>query len=353
VTELTYMPKLLVEAGKKTIPLEVALELTHHCNFRCQHCYIPDFSAPDLLSTERIFAILDELAEMGTLYLTLTGGEMMLRKDWFVIAERARELGFSLRLFTNGSTIDEENADRIATLHATVEVSLYSMDREIFERITDRPGSFDKTLRGIELLRERGIDVLLKIPMMVHNTSGFEKVFEYAEAIGATARADARIVAKKNGDLVTLQLRAAPDALLPLYRSGYTPCSVPQEYENDPRSEGPLCAAGNRYANIASSGEVRACNILPGAAGNLREQSFREIWEGSAWLQKIRAIRRRDLDTCNTCSKFSYCGRCHAMALVEDGNVMGPSRSACSHAETLERVHAERAEPTERQEAHA
>jgi radical SAM protein with 4Fe4S-binding SPASM domain len=342
VSELTYLPHLIVEASKRTIPLEVALEITHHCNFRCQHCYIPDFAAPDLLTTERIFELLDELAEMGTLYLTLTGGEMFLRKDWYEIAWRARELGFSLRLFSNASTIDEHVADRIRTLHSAVEISLYSMDEEIFERITQKKGSFAKTIRGIELLRERDIDVLLKMPMMIHNTVGFEKVFEYAEKIGATARADARIVAKKNGDLVTLKLRAEPDALLPLYRSGYTPCSVPQEYENDPRHEGPLCAAGTRYANIASSGEVRACNILPGDAGNVRERSFREVWEGSEWLKKIRAIRRRDLSVCNTCEKFSYCGRCHAVALVEDGNLLGPSKAACNHAETLERLHSER-----------
>ena len=342
MTELPYHSKLIVEAGKRTIPLEVALELTHHCNFRCQHCYIPDFSAPDLLSTERILALLDELAEMGTLYLTLTGGEMLLRRDWYAIASRARNLGFSLRLFTNGSTVDEEKADLIKTLYATAEVSLYSMDAEIFERITQKKGSFEKTIRGIELLREREIEVLLKIPMMVYNTKGFENVFEYAARIGATARADARIVAKKNGDLVTLKLRAEPDALMPLYRSGYTPCSIPEELGSDPRAGGPLCAAGNRYANIASSGEVRACNILPGAAGNLREQTFREIWEGSPWLKKVRSIRRHDLDPCNTCSKFSYCGRCHAMAMVEDGNILGLSSSACAHAEIVEAIHAEK-----------
>ena len=342
MTELAYLPKLIVEAGKRTIPLEVALELTHHCNFRCQHCYIPDFSAPDLLSTERILALLDELAEMGTLFLTLTGGEMLLRPDWYEIASRARSLGFSLRLFTNGSTLDEEKADLIQTLHATVEISLYSMDEGIFERITQKKGSFERTIRGIELLRERHVEVLLKIPVMVYNTTGFEKVFEYAARIGATARADSRIVAKKNGDLVTLKLRADPEDLLPLYRSGHTPCSIPEENGSDPRGVGPLCAAGNRYANIASSGEVRACNILPGAAGNLREQTFREIWEGSPWLQKVRAIRRAHLEPCNACDKFSYCGRCHAMAMVEDGNILGPSSSACSHAEIVERIHAER-----------
>lgn len=339
---LSYHSKLLVEAGKKAIPIEVSLELTHHCNFRCQHCYIPDFSAPDLLSTERVLELLDELAEMGTLYLTLTGGEMFLRKDWYAIATHARKRGFSLRLFSNGATIDAETADAIRKLHCAVEISLYSMDPEIFERITQRPGSFEKTIRGIELLRERDIEVLLKIPMMVFNVKGFEKVFEYAQRIGAEARADARIVAKKNGDLVTLKLRADTEDLMPLYRGGWTPCAVPGEQGEDPRADGPLCAAANRYANITSAGEVRACNILPGVAGTLHEQSFREIWEGSAWMKKIRSIRRRDIDVCGTCTKISYCGRCHAQALVEDGNILGPSSSACAHAETVERIHDER-----------
>jgi HAD superfamily hydrolase (TIGR01490 family) len=97
VSEITGNHELLVYATKNTIPLDVCLELTHHCNFRCQHCYIPDFLAPDLLSTERVFGLLEELAEMGTLYLTLSGGEMLLRKDWYEIGRRARDLGFALR----------------------------------------------------------------------------------------------------------------------------------------------------------------------------------------------------------------------------------------------------------------
>ena len=121
--------------------------------------------------------------------------------------------------------------------------------------------------------------------MMVYNVRGFEKVFDYARKIGADARADHRIVAKKNGDLVTLKLRADEEDLMPLYRGGFTPCAVPGEQGEDPRSDGPLCAAANRYANITSAGEVRACNILPGVAGTLLEHSFREIWEGSPWMQ--------------------------------------------------------------------
>ncbi|TDI38290.1 MAG: radical SAM protein [Acidobacteria bacterium] len=333
--------KLLQHADRNSIPLEMSIELTHHCNFRCQHCYIPDFSAPDLLTTERVCSLLDELAEMGTLYLTLTGGEMLLRKDWYEIACYARNLGFSLRLFSNGSTITKDVADKIKSLYAIAEVSLYSMDEEIFEKITQHKGSFKKTIRGIELLREREIELLLKVPLMVFNAEGFEKVFEYGRAIGATVHADPRIIAKKDGDLSTLKLNAGTEALLPYYRSGHTPCSVDESGADDPRFDGPLCAAGNRYANITSSGDVRACNLLVPVAGNVREQSFREIWEESEWLKQIRSIRRKDLHTCDTCPKISYCGRCYAQAHLEDGDMMGPSSSACSFAEVVELIQIE------------
>jgi MoaA/NifB/PqqE/SkfB family radical SAM enzyme len=83
--------RLIAWASKNFVPLDVSLELTHRCNFRCQHCYIPDFSLPNLLTTERILSLLEELKAAGTLFLTLTGGEMFLRQDWFTIAQRARE----------------------------------------------------------------------------------------------------------------------------------------------------------------------------------------------------------------------------------------------------------------------
>jgi radical SAM protein with 4Fe4S-binding SPASM domain len=113
-------------------------------------------------------------------------------------------------------------------------------------------------------------------------------------------------------------------------------CHLPDEAAEHPAGDGPLCAAGVRYANITAAGDVLACNILPGPAGNINRASFREIWERSARLQRIRAIRRSDLQMCSSCSKLPYCGRCPAQALVEDGNILGPSSAACAHATALE-----------------
>lgn len=327
---------LVERATERFIPLDVSVELTHKCNFRCQHCYIPDFSASNALSTERLLQLLEELKAAGTLFLTLTGGELFLRKDWYEIASRARQLGFFLRLFTNASLIDETIADQIASLPAAVEVSLYAMDEETFERVTRCPGSFRKTLRGIQLLRDRNVEVMLKVPIMKLNLNLVAEVFAYARRIGAECRADTKIVAKKNGNPAPLALRVRESDLVSFYSGPYSGCGLPGAGARLPREDGPLCAAGVRYCNITAQGDVLACNILPQVAGNIRESSFLEIWEKSSWLQYLRGLRKQDLKTCSTCTKLSYCGRCHAQALVEDGDMLGPSSWACAHAGALE-----------------
>ena len=331
-----HQRRLVVLAAERNIPLDVSIELTHHCNFRCQHCYIPDFSAPDLLSTERLLTLLEELAEIGTLFLTLTGGELFLRRDWLTVARRARELGFALRLFSNGALIDDAVADAVAGLSCAVEISLYSMDEATFETLTRRPGSFAKTLQGVERLRARGVEVLLKVPMTTRNYRDIDAVAAYAEEVGAGFQVSPTIMAKKNGDPATLALRVPQQDLLPHYGGPHLGCHIPEEDPTDPRRDGPLCAAANRYCNITSSGDVMACNILPGSDGNVRERSFRDVWENSPWLNQVRAIRRDNLHTCKTCSRLPYCGRCHAQALVEDGDLYGPSSYAQERAEIFE-----------------
>lgn len=344
--KLNHRARMFADAGRRAIPLDVSLELTHHCNFRCKHCYIPDFLAPDLLSTERVLHLLEELAEMGSMYLTLTGGELFLRRDWLEIATRARTLGFALRLFSNGALIDDAVADAIVPLHSAVEISLYAMNADIFDELTQRPGSFAKTIRGIERLRERDVPVMLKTPMTPSNADEVRAVGEYAESIGAEFRPAATIVAKKDGDLSTLDQRISVDRLRKHLHDTFsgptTGCHAPVRLQkmgpSDPRQDGPLCAAASRYCNITSSGDVMACNVLPGSGGNLRDQSFREIWEHSPWLNEVRSIRRNDLHTCRDCDRLSYCGRCHAMALVEDGDLYGPSTFAQRQAELLEEM---------------
>ena len=295
------------------------------------------------VTTARALELLDELAEMGTLFLTLTGGELFLRRDWLEIARKARRLGFALRLFSNGVLIDDDTARAAAELHATVEISLYAMDAEIFDGITRRPGSFAKTLAGIERLRRHQVPVLLKTPLMVDNEDQLAAIDAFAQRVGAGFQPSPTIMAKKDGDLSTLDLRISERRLKDYFREFGGPatgCHV-ESSEQDPRVDGPQCAAASRYCNITSAGDVMACNILPGSGGNIIDRPFRDVWQHSPWLNQIRNIRRNDLHTCKSCERVSYCGRCHAQALVEDGDLYGPSSFAQRRAELIESLEPE------------
>lgn len=327
--------RLIAAAAERAVPLDVMIELTHHCNFRCQHCYIPDFTVPDGLSTARLLALLDELAEIGTLRLALSGGEMMLRRDWLDVARRARTLGFDLRLLTNASLVTASIADEIAALYATVEVSVYSLDAAVFESVTGVPGSLARVLAAIELLRRRGVDLLVKAPVMTLNAASVAGVARWAAENRIDCRIDPLISHRKDGALAPIALRLPPDRQSPHAGPGTRDAETPARAAGGD-SGGPLCAAGTRYANITTAGDVLACNLLPVVAGNVRETAFRDVWECSPWLARLRALRRSDLRGCDACGKLAYCGRCPAQALVEDGDLLAPSVWACENARALD-----------------
>src|SRR5580704_13336325 len=103
---------MFVRAQRKNVPITALVELTHACNLRCEHCYLDLLSDATIgaLSTAEWKRVFGELARAGCLFLTLSGGEMLTRRDWFELACHARELGFALRLFTNAVLIDERAA---------------------------------------------------------------------------------------------------------------------------------------------------------------------------------------------------------------------------------------------------
>ena len=74
------------------------------------------------------------------------------------------------------------------------------------------------------------------------------------------------------------------------------------------------------------------CVALPIVCGNVRQTPFTRIWHDSRDMQKIRAVRVRDLPTCSSCTASAFCTRCPGQALVEDGDLYGPSSAACEHA---------------------
>jgi radical SAM protein with 4Fe4S-binding SPASM domain len=187
---------------------------------------------------------------------------------------------------------------------------------------------------AIRRLAERGVDLELGIAVMSLNRHSHRGAISHAEELGIPWTALPKILARKDGNPQPIALRM-DDGDLVRFFSGST-CSEGDDFPGE--NSGALCAAGVRFANITPSGDVLACNIMPVVAGNIRDTSFREIWRESPFLQRLRGIRRDDLTMCSTCEWFSQCGRCPAQALVEDGDLLGPSRDACAHVKARDQA---------------
>jgi len=318
----------------RAIPLSVHVDLTMRCNEQCVHCYrvIEDRQE---LTTAEVKTLLADLARAGTLYLTFSGGEIFLRRDLFELIAEAKRLRFDLRLKTNALLITEERARRLRELGVRqVDVSIYSVDPARHDAVTKIPGSLVRSVAGIERLRAAGVGVKINCPLMRDTVGGYRGVQALAERLGAACGIDPMITARNDGDLGTVRLRIGradmrrvlgdttlnPDPL---------PTAVPAER---PDLDDIACGAGHNACYVSAYGDVMPCVALPLACGNVRETPFAEIWSDSRSMREVRAIRIRDLHTCAGCEAATFCTRCPGQALVEDGDLYGPSRAACEHA---------------------
>jgi len=327
-------------AAASYVPLQAQLEVTGRCHLDCVHCYL-DVKRPPRgeLSLPEIELVLDGLRDAGTMFLTITGGEVFLRRDIFEIIGAARDRNFAVRVFTSGTLLNREKVARLAALEPmAVEISIYGMRGDVHDGITQRRGSLRKSLRAAVLLRRAGVPVLIKSPMLAGTDGGHFDLVDAARRLGAGYKIDPSLISRRDGGTEPLSSRPSIDDLQELLSDRRV---VPELGELPPRrdpAEAP-CAIGRRVVRIGPTGDVFACSVFPVPAGNVREQPFLDIWRNSPVLREIRGITLGDLEgECSTCSRQGYCGRCSSQALLEHGNFKGPSAEACDRAEARERA---------------
>jgi len=309
-------------------------ELTYRCNEKCTHCYLqvfaPHETIPGELTTDECFQVVDQIAEAGALNLTLSGGEILVRRDFFEIAQYARQKRLLLRLFTNGILIRPQVADRIAALHPyAVEISLYSVRPELHEAITRRRNSWHLTTQAIRLLRERGVRTIVKTPLMRQNVREIDDLQRLAEELGAGFRYDITITSKDVGGMEPLQYRLTYEDLLWLmHRQIDASLWLNRSVNGDQRT----CGVATKAAVVDPYGNVYPCIETRFKAGNLRQQSLREIWASSPVWQELNQLTLDKLPMCRDCELRHLCVRCHGLALREDGDLRGPARVNCREA---------------------
>lgn len=334
-----WRQRLQARALAHRIPLSVMLEMTNGCNVHCRHCYIGDHAPKGELTLAEFEDILDQLAAAGTLFLTLSGGEPLVRDDFFQIAAQARERSFSLVLFSNGTLITPEVADRLAELYLQrVEISLLGGQAATHDRIMCVPGSFDRALRGAGLLIERGVHVQLKTTWMRENIEEAEQILDLVKEMGATFRGAYSVIHRRDGSAETADMRATAEQLRARAQRAfdrYGDQSVPPDpvpLTDEQKRDTPACGTGQTSCRIGAYGNVYPCAAIDIVLGSLRREKFAAIWGGSEELERIRAIRIADLTECRDCELLLSCSRCAGLALMETGSLLAPSPQACTVA---------------------
>lgn len=324
-------------AIKSLTPYAVTFETTYDCNLYCVHCFM-DRDKPSL-GFEEIVNILDQLANAGTLFVSFTGGEFFARKDALDIIDVAHKRLFIIDILSNGTLIDERIASFLGQRNVRrVQLSFYGCCACTHDSITRILGSFMRTTEGLHALLEAGVKVEIAFPMMSQNFAERYEVWNMAKAFGCLISPSPIITARNNGSTDTHALRISDEQFRDFYAdkelsalySGRKPFSDHQLYLgfSDILDAAP-CYSGFNTCAITPEGKVYPCNQLLYEVGDLRKNSFAEIWHDSKELQKLRSYTIRDLPVCGKCPLLSSCSRCPGLALLEGDNLLDCSPENC------------------------
>jgi AdoMet-dependent heme synthase len=331
---------LMAEMGERAlrlgVPFSAQLDLTYRCNEQCIHCYL-DHHDHGEMTTAEIKQLLKEMADAGVFILTFSGGEIFLRKDLFEILEYARSLTFCIKLKTNAVLIHEAQAERLLELGVeSIQVSIYSHRPEAHDAITKVPGSLRSSIKAIRFLRSRGLKVIMANVLMTQNMDDYHGTHALADELDARFTLDPTVTPMMDGDRSILDLNVGESALQRVFRdeslvgNAEEFCAPPRLVDESNLDSLP-CSAGHTACYVSPYGEFYPCVQFPLSCGNVRQQSFIDIWRNSEQLKEVRSIRLRDLSSCSQCAHGGSCTRCPGLAFME-GNMRGPSTSDCERS---------------------
>ena len=336
-------------------PHVVAWESTQACNLACVHCRASAQTepAPDELTTAEVKALIDDIAAFAAPVLIISGGEPLMRPDIFELAHYGHERGLRVAMSPNGTLITDRVARQMAEAGvARISVSIDGSCAERHDRVRGVPGAFDAAMRGLAACRANGVGFQLNTTVLRQTRDDLPAVLDLAARLGAEAwhifmlvptgrgKAEDAITPEEYEQVLTWIYEAARHSPLPMrvtcgpqfmrivasrrHQAG-EPAGLVRPRSGhgshlDRASRG--CLAGNGYCFISHRGEVYPCGYLPLSAGNVRQQSFREIYQHADLFVALRDLSRLE-GKCGACEFVRVCGGCRARAYSATGNVLG------------------------------
>lgn len=328
----------LEEVQGRPLISNIQFELSSRCNERCIHCYIPNEKKNTGIDMpkEKVMDLIDQLAAMGGLHVTFSGGEAFLHKDLIELVRYARNKDLMVTILSNLIALKDEQIKELHDLNISlIQVSLYSMNPEIHDTITTVKGSFEKSKAAIEKLVAADVPVQISCPVMKANRKGYDKVLKYAQSLKIKANTDYIMMAQADFNTNNLANRLSLDETEELLRDimecdldyqestlKQRPKSEEKEFDLERYKKQPVCGVGYDNCCVTANGDVYPCAGWQSMVlGNVYKQSLQEIWENDK-LNELRNITNASFPECLECEAADFCAMCLVRNYNESGGDM-------------------------------
>ena len=384
-------------------PFEIVWNFTYSCNLRCKHCYENAGSHRPELTTDQAFTTIDNLSKnthVGLPALSFSGGEPLIRKDFFEVAEYAKKKIPYISIATNGTFLTKDNVKKLKEVGVDyVEISLDGVSKEVHESFRRVPGCFEKTMGGIRNCLDENLDTCIATTAHKENLDEIPKIIELAQELGIrfmhfnyvpTGRAKGHVdldlspkerlslLETMGRKIVNLYLKAKEEE----QRTGKTDLKTDRFFSTCPQFASVVkrlageegydftvsahyaakkgvenvanflggCGAGRLYAGLEPNGDIKPCVFFPTnkdtILGNILEDDFEYVWDNNELLWKLRT--REKLESyringqtigCGNCEDKYICGGCRARAYgYFNGNLNAPDVGCIDNKELWKKV---------------
>jgi MoaA/NifB/PqqE/SkfB family radical SAM enzyme len=268
----------------------VLIELTYRCNLDCFFCYNDLGLRGKPLTFEQYSAFLHDLAAMNVLSVTLSGGEPLAHPDFFRIGALGRELGFVVRIKSNGHALRGDLARRLRDEvdPFVVEVSLHGATAETHDRQTRVPGSFTRLVENLGEMVALGLRIKVNSTLTSWNEGETAEMYALCDSLGLPLKFDLQVTPKDDGDRTPLSVAPTREGIHRLMRvenersAAYLATAPPEPKPSVAGTAVPTitkyCGAGSAGIAIDPYGNIYPCVQWRRAAGNLHETSIRALW---------------------------------------------------------------------------
>lgn len=336
-------------------PISFELELTARCNNNCRHCYI-NLPANDRKAKKReislfdIKKIIDQSVSFGAFWCLLTGGEPLLREDFFEIYLYLKKKGFLVEVFTNAILINNDHINLFKKYPPRdVEVTVYGVTKQTYEQVTRIPGSFAGFMRGLNLLLKNNIKVRFKTMALSSNVKELPEIARFCrQRTKDHFRFDPflhlRFDADKKRNEEIKSERLSPKEIVRIERQDNERAQSlgkNRDSLNNPEFEhfncGHLfqCSAGEKSFTVSHDGYLRLCSLLlhPECSCNLKRVELRQVWEKLVLkVRDMRSNKEKFLEKCQKCPIINLCMWCPAYSYLESGKLDEPEEYFCQVA---------------------